>query len=119
MLIRLPRKERFKVREAAQALDKHTSTLFRWNLRGVRGHRLRMVLIGGQRYVLRRDLIAFLRAINDEAAAPPAARRSTNREDEIARAEAELTEAGIIVESHANVGDDSRADRDCRDVVNP
>ena len=105
MFIRLPRKHCFKCREAAQILDKHISTLFRWHLHGVRGHRLRMVLIGGQRYVLRRDLIRFLRAINDEAAATPACETSKRRQEQIDQAEAELAAAGFGTASREDGGD--------------
>ena len=95
MIIKLPGKDRFTVREVSQIVDKHVSTIFRWALRGIRGHRLRLVLIGGQRYVLRQDLLAFFHAINEESATPSTACTATRRQQQIDQAAAELAEAGF------------------------
>ncbi len=40
-------------------------TLHRWISKGVRGHRLKSVMIGGRRMVLIEDLEHFLAALND------------------------------------------------------
>ena len=42
----------------------HVNTLFRWCLQGVRGVKLRSVLIGGTRYTSRRWLDEFLASLN-------------------------------------------------------
>ncbi len=41
-------------------------TLHRWISKGVRGHRLKSVMIGGRRMVLIEDLEHFLAALNGE-----------------------------------------------------
>lgn len=46
--------------EAARELGLHISTLHRWRLKGVRGRKFPTVLVGGRRYVLRRDLQDFV-----------------------------------------------------------
>lgn len=62
------------MRGVAAHVGVHLATAWRWVLRGVRGRRLRSVLIGGRRYVLRADLAAFLGdAVNGQSAAHPAA----------------------------------------------
>lgn len=55
---------RMTMSAAASRLGVHISTLFRWAQRGVRGRKLPTVVIGGQRYVLERDLEQFLEALN-------------------------------------------------------
>lgn len=55
---------RFTMSQAARRLDVHVSTVWRWRLRGVRGHRLKTVVIGGTRYVLEDDLAKFLSDLN-------------------------------------------------------
>ncbi len=55
------------LREIAKLLDKHISTVVRWTLGGVRGHRLPRTFIGGHRHIRRDDLIEFLRLINGQA----------------------------------------------------
>ena len=56
--------DRFSINQIARLLRKHSGTIWRWVLRGVRGHRLRSFHVGGRRYVTRKDLEAFLSAIN-------------------------------------------------------
>lgn len=60
---------------AARKLHVHVATVCRWTLHGVRGQRLRTVRIGGRRFVLTRDLDAFLAALNQEQNLPPDDRR--------------------------------------------
>lgn len=67
------------------------STIWRWHLRGIRGHRLEATLIGGRRYTSRQAIERFLRAINGASAAAPSAARLRA----ISAAEAELDAAGI------------------------
>jgi len=61
--------ERFSVSKVAQRVGVHTATVWRWILSGVRGRRLSSFVIGGRRYVLRRDLDAFLSAEDQSAGA--------------------------------------------------
>ena len=51
---------RFSMFEAAKLLNVHVATIWRWHLRGVRGRKLRTMLLGGRRYVLASDLEKFL-----------------------------------------------------------
>ena len=56
---------RFTMSQTAKRLGVHVSTVWRWRLRGVRGQRLKTVVVGGTRYVLEEDLNKFLVALND------------------------------------------------------
>ena len=56
---------RLPIAEAADRAGVHRDTLDRWTRRGVRGHVLPAVCIGGRRYVLLCDLEAFLEALNE------------------------------------------------------
>ncbi len=51
--------ERLSLREVAEHLNVHVTTVARWVSVGVRGHRLASVLIGGRRFVLRVALEDF------------------------------------------------------------
>jgi len=42
----------------------HTNTLFRWALQGVRGVKLRSVLVGGKRYTTQAWVDEFVAALN-------------------------------------------------------
>ena len=65
-MLKLPDKDPLPVNELAKAMEKHVATIYRWgSRRGVRGHRLRLVRLGGRTYVYRRDWDAFIAAIND------------------------------------------------------
>lgn len=94
MSVNLPPKDRFTVREVARILDKHISTIWRWCLRPVRGRILKTIHIGGQRYVERADLEAFLDEQNDAVKNT----RETNSAaccTKMAKIEAALDEEGI------------------------
>lgn len=58
--------EYLSLKQAAAAIPTrpHVCTIWRWVSRGVRGHRLRTVKIGGQTYTTAKDIDAFLSAIN-------------------------------------------------------
>lgn len=56
--------KRLTMSQAARRLGVHVSTVWRWRLRGVRGQRLKTVVIGGTRYVLETDLHKFLSDLN-------------------------------------------------------
>ena len=58
-----------KMKEAARACGVHVATLWRWVQSGARGQKLNSTLLGGQRYVTKADLDAFLAAINGRRAA--------------------------------------------------
>jgi hypothetical protein len=58
--------ERLTMTQAARLLRVHVTTAWRWALRGARGRRLRTVLIGGRRWILKTDLVAFLNADGDQ-----------------------------------------------------
>ena len=64
MKLTIPDNSRFTLREVAALLGKNLATIWRWTLNGVRHQRLKSFLIGGQRYVDRKDLIDFIDAIN-------------------------------------------------------
>ncbi len=49
----------------------HVSTLARWRLRGVRGHKLQTTLVGGRRYITQQQLVDFLAAINGKPSMRP------------------------------------------------
>lgn len=52
--------ERLSLADAARRLNVHPGTCWRWALKGVHGHTLPTILVGGRRFVLLRDLEAFL-----------------------------------------------------------
>jgi len=52
--------DRLTLNAAARMIGVHVSTLHRWRQRGVRGKKLKTHLVGGRRYVLTRDLEAFV-----------------------------------------------------------
>lgn len=52
---------RQSINEVAQNLRVHPATVWRWTLRGVKGRRLKTILIGGRRFVLLNDLENFLK----------------------------------------------------------
>lgn len=56
--------DRLSLSAVARALEVHVATVSRWCLRGVRGKKLRTVLIGGRRFVLLEDLHDFVCAGN-------------------------------------------------------
>lgn len=51
---------RLSLTKAAQRLNKNVATVWRWAAHGVRGRKLRTILVGGRRYVLIADLEEFL-----------------------------------------------------------
>jgi excisionase family DNA binding protein len=93
----LPDKEVLTVKEVARALDCHLSSVWRFMLRGVRGHRLPSFFVGSRRRVRRDDVVAWLQLINagrhDAAHVPATKPADRNRDGE--RTERELIEAGF------------------------
>lgn len=74
----------------------HSSTAWRWVQRGIRGIRLESILIGGKRYSSLEKLDAFIAATTAAADGDgQPVRTSRQRDQEIAAAERELSDAGI------------------------
>lgn len=71
----------------------NVSTIWRWSTRGIRGHKLEVVRIGGVTCTSREAVTRFLSAINGRDVSPSVT--SKQREQEIAHAERELAAAGI------------------------
>lgn len=83
-------------RHAAECIpgNPHVSTLHRWRLKGVRGHRLESILVGGSRFTSHQAIARFIAALNErsEPTTPPvfsAAQRQ--RMSDAARAELATT----------------------------
>jgi hypothetical protein len=74
----------------------HSSTIWRWHMRGVRGIRLETVLIGGRRYTSVDALQLFVEQTTASADGTPVpSRTSGQRRRAIAAAKQDLEEAGI------------------------
>jgi hypothetical protein len=73
MAIALDSDDRLRFPAAARLCGVDVSTLHRWRVHGLRGHKLPTFRIGGKRYVLRSALEAFLGAVNasDSHSIPP------------------------------------------------
>ena len=56
---------RLTLRQVANRCGVHKTTVTRWAANGVRGRKLRTVLIGGRRFVLEDDLERFLSTEED------------------------------------------------------
>lgn len=63
--------DRYTVNALARREHLHVSTIWRWLLHGVRGTRLRSVRVGGRRFVLESDWLAFSAALNSDLADAP------------------------------------------------
>ncbi len=87
---------RLTLSQAARHLDLHVSTLWRWQLRGVRGVRLETILLGGIRFTSHEALERFTAACTAAAdGTKPTACMTNQRQRQIEDAERELAEAGI------------------------
>ena len=74
----------------------HISTLHRWRLRGIRGLRLPMKLIGGKRFLDLAEWELWVAKVSAAADGQPTpVRTARRREQAIERAEAELRREGI------------------------
>jgi hypothetical protein len=75
----------------------YVNTVWRWCVKGLRGVRLRSVLVGGQRLTTRRWLREFLQAMNEArdpgGASPPVIRTPRQRQSASERAAEELKAA--------------------------
>ena len=63
--------QRLKLKDVAKITGVNLSTVWRWCLQGVHGHKLRSFRIGGNRYVLPDDLNGFVAAQNEPDDADP------------------------------------------------
>jgi hypothetical protein len=61
------------VSKAGQFIPSRPSraTVWRWVLKGIRGHRIETVFVGSRRYVTREAIAAWLAAINSQDQPPP------------------------------------------------
>lgn len=66
-------RKRMTLMEVAEEVGIHESTVGRWITYGVRGRKLRSVMVGGRRYVLPSDLDLFLEQGTEEKQPPSAA----------------------------------------------
>ncbi len=57
--------ERINIAEAAERCGVHRNTIHRWNRVGHRGHKLRLIRLGGRTYVRIADLERFIEALSD------------------------------------------------------
>lgn len=85
--------KRLTMREAAQLLNVHVATIWRWALHGVRGRRLRTYLIGGRRHIALSDLEAFVET--GESNVGTAVKDPQTAIDRSAAAAAELAHRGV------------------------
>jgi hypothetical protein len=86
---------RLSLSKAAQHLGVNVSTVWRWTLRGVRGHRLESALVGGLRFTSHEAIDRFTQAINAGPGEAPQVRTPKQRQAADDRAAKRLTAAGI------------------------
>ena len=92
-MLKLPDQDPLPVNSLAKALGKNVLTIYRWGSpRGVRGHRLPLIRIGGRTYVERVAWEAFFGALNHGSIIAAAAAEKGMPSDRI---DAELDAAGI------------------------
>lgn len=88
--------KRLTLTQAARRLGVNPSTVWRWTLRGCRGHKLETLLVGGQRYTSVEALERFVERLNGAAAAAAVATEGGNASDaRLDSVEAELDKLGI------------------------
>ena len=64
---------RWSVNQLARRESLHASTVWRWILSGVRGGtKLRSIRVGGRRFILENDWLAFSAALNSDLVNAPA-----------------------------------------------
>ncbi len=77
----------------------HVTTVWRWVNRGVRGHRLEAVAVGGRVFTTRQAIQRFLESLNrtrtEPSPSPAEAPIQVRQQRRIAAAERVLREAGI------------------------
>ena len=96
MLVDLEHDRLLSFREAAAMLPGggvNLSTLHRWRQKGVRGHVLQTVMVGGRRFIPLKFLEEFCAAISGGPL--PTAERSRDRERRVEAARRELRARGV------------------------
>ena len=81
--------KRLSITHAAARLNVHVATVWRWIQHGVRGRRLRSVMVGGRRYIEVHELEAFLASGRDAEYVPVSTSKPTSA------AAAELHRRGV------------------------
>ncbi len=71
-IVTLNETERLSVNQLARREGVHVATIWRWMLSGVRGIKLRAIRVGGRRFILESDWLAFSAALNADLADAPA-----------------------------------------------
>jgi uncharacterized protein DUF1580 len=84
---------RLSLSALARRENVHSSTPWRWCLRGIRGHRLESFNVGGKRFTTTLAYERWIEAINGEPIASGQTARQGERE--IDRAEKELDDLGV------------------------
>lgn len=82
--------QRLSLAAAAKRVGVHVSTVWRWALRGCRGHKLETQAVGWQRFTSVEALKRFVDRINEGASTSPKPRSAKRRQREIEQAEREL-----------------------------
>ena len=80
--------------QAAGVVPVSVGTVWRWFLKGVKGHKLESACIGGRRFTSEEALRRFVAKINAGPGETPAVRTPKQRDRAIDAAEAELIRAG-------------------------
>jgi hypothetical protein len=80
--------------QAAGTLDVSVGTVWRWLLKGVKGHKLESAIIGGRRFTSQESLSRFVAKLNAGPGETPQVRTPKQRERAVSQAEAELMRAG-------------------------
>lgn len=83
---------RISLTDLARREGVHLSTVWRWCLRGVRGHRLECISIGQRRYTTLPAFARWVAALNGE---PIRTETPRQRERAIGRAERRAAELGV------------------------
>jgi len=86
---------RLSLSKAAKHLGVNTSTVWRWTLKGVRGHKLQSALVGGHRFTSHEAIGRFTQAINAGPGEAPQVRTPKQRQAAIDRAAQRLAAVGI------------------------
>lgn len=84
---------RYTLNEIGNLCKVHVSTVWRWCLNGVRGRKLRSVIIAGRRYVMKDDFDDFIAGMNEPTG--PKSTPSKRAEKRSSAAEKKLDEIGI------------------------
>ena len=92
--IDLLHEERISPAQLARQECVHVSTVWRWIVRGVRGHRLAAGYIGGQKFTTRQAFQRFVADLNN-APGQPTIRTARQRSTRVERAEEELKKHGM------------------------